>query len=134
MIVGSKTTTDSQAVQCNKIQYNNERIVKKLIELDQGDWEGYIKEIRASVDTNKIPETPKTKADLVTDKVKTPAQIHTSAGETNQEKNMQLSPTTQPVKCVTHFYRYLPKQENTKRLNKNYSKTKICRKWKCWIE
>ena len=95
------TTTYSQAVQHNKIQYNYERIVKKLIQLEPGDREGYINEIRASLNTNKIPETPTTKADLVTDKVKTPAQTHTSADKTDQEKSMELSPTTQPVKCVT---------------------------------
>ena len=100
MIVGSKTTTYSQAVQHNKTQYNYERIVKKLIQLEPGDWEGYINEIRASLDTNKILETPNTKADLVADKVKTPAQTHTSMGKTDQEKSIELSPTTQPIKCV----------------------------------
>ena len=68
MIVGSKTTTYSQAVQRNKTQYNYERIVKKLIQLEPGDWEGYINEIIASLDTNKISETLTTKADLVADK------------------------------------------------------------------
>ena len=101
MIVGSKTTTYSQADQRNKIKYNYKRIVKKLIQLEPGDWEGYINEIRASLDTNKIPEKPTTKADLAADKVKTPAQTHTSTGKTDQEKSMELSPTTQPVKYVT---------------------------------
>ena len=37
MIVGSKTTTYSQAVQHNKTPYNNyDRIVKKLIQLELG--------------------------------------------------------------------------------------------------
>ena len=40
-------------------------------------------------------------ADLAADKVKTPAHSHTSTDETDQEKSMELSPTTQPVKCVT---------------------------------
>ena len=97
MIIGAKTTTSSQAVQHNKTQYNYEKIVKKLIQLEPGDWEGYINEIRASHDTNKIPKTLITKADLVADKVKT----HTSTGKTVQEKSMELSPTTQPIKCVT---------------------------------
>ena len=101
MIVGSKTTTYSQAVQRNKTQYNYKRIVKKLIQLELGDWEGYINEIRASLDTNKISETPTTKADLIADKEKTPARTHTSTGKTDQEKSMVLSPTTQPIKCVT---------------------------------
>ena len=101
MIVGSKTTTYSQAVQHNKIQYNYERIVKKLIWMVPSDWEGYINEIRVSLDTNKIPEIPTTKAGLVVDKVKTPAQTHTSMDKTDQEKSMGLSPTTQPIKCVT---------------------------------
>ena len=78
MIVGSKTTTYSQAVQRNKTQYNYERIVKTLIQLEPGDWEGCINEIRASLDTNKISETPTTKADLVADKVKTPPQNNNS--------------------------------------------------------
>ena len=99
MIV-SKTTTYSQAVLCNKTQYNYERIVKKLIQLEPGDWEGYINEIRASLDTNKISETPTTKVDLVEDKVKTPAHSHTSTVKTDQEKSMELSPTTQPIKCT----------------------------------
>ena len=86
MIVGSKTTTNSQGVQRNKTQYNYERIVKKLIQLEPGDWEGYINEISASFDTNNILETPNTKADLVADKVKTPAQTHTSTGKIDQEK------------------------------------------------
>ena len=72
-----------------------------MIQLEPGDWEGYINEIRASLDTNKILETPNTKADLVADKVKTPAQTLTSMGKTDQEKSMELSPTTQPIKCVT---------------------------------
>ena len=101
MIVGSKITTYSQAVQHNKTQYNYERIIKKLIQPEPGNWEGYINEIRASLDTHKILETPTTKADLVADKVKTPAQTHTSTGKTDQEKSMELSPTTQPIKCVT---------------------------------
>ena len=101
IIVGSKTTTYSQAVQRNKTQYNYERIVKKLIQLEPGDWEGYINEIRAPLDTNKISETPTTKADLVADKVKTPAHSHTSTVKTYVEKSMELSPTTQPTKCVT---------------------------------
>ena len=104
MIVGSKTTTYSQAVQRNKTQYNYERIVKKLIQLEPCDWEGYINEIKASNDTNKILETPNTKADLVPDKVKIPAQTHTSTSKTDQEKSMELSLTTQPIKCVTEKY------------------------------
>ena len=100
MIVGSKTTTYSQAVQHNKTQHNYERIVKKLIQLEPGDWEGYINEIRASLDTNKILDTPNTKADLVVDKVMTLAHSHTSMVKTDQEKSMELSPTTQPTKCV----------------------------------
>ena len=71
-----------------------------MIQLEPGDWEGYINEIRALLDTNKISETPTTKADLVADKVKTPAQTHTSTGKTDQEKSMELSLTTQPIKCV----------------------------------
>ena len=71
-----------------------------MIQQEPGHWEDYINEIRASLDTNKIPETPTIKADLVPDKVKTPVQTHTSTGKTDQEKSMELSPTTQPIKCV----------------------------------
>ena len=71
-----------------------------MIQLEPGDWEGYINEIRASLDTNKILDTPNTKADLVVDKVMTSAHSHTSMVKTNQEKSMELSPTTQPTKCV----------------------------------
>ena len=142
MIVGSKTTTYSQAVQRNKTQYNYEGIVKKLIQLEPGDWEGYLNEIRAFLETNKSSETPTTKADLVADKVETPAHSYTSTVKTDQEKSMELTPTTQPIKCVTekypskkdlkigdpnkttHFYRYLSKRETSKRQDKNYSKTK----------
>ena len=100
MIVGSKTTTYSQAIQHNKTQYNYERIAKKLIQLEPGNWEGYTNEITVSLDTNKISETPTTKADLVADKVKTPAHSDTATVKTNQEKSMEASPTTQPIKCV----------------------------------
>ena len=72
-----------------------------MIQLEPGDWEGYINEIRVSLDTNKILPTPTTKADLVVDKVKTPAQTHTSTGKTDQEKSMEISSITQPIKCVT---------------------------------
>ena len=82
-----------------------------MIQLEPSDWEGYINEISASLDTNKILETPTTKADLVADKVKTPAQTHTSTDKTDQEKSMELSPTTQPIKCITE----LSFQNKTKR-------------------
>ena len=45
-------------------------------------------------------QTPTTKADLEADKMKTFAQTHTFTGKTDQEKSMELSSTTQPVKCV----------------------------------
>ena len=72
-----------------------------MIQLEPGDWEGYINEIRAFLDTNKISETPTTKVDLVADKVKTPAHSHTSTVKTDQEKSMEISPTAQRTKCVT---------------------------------
>ena len=76
----------------------------ELIQLKPGDREGHINEIRASLDINKISETPTTNADLAADKVKTPAQAHISTSKTDQEKSMELSPTTQPFKCVTEKY------------------------------
>ena len=36
--------------------------------------------------------------------MKTSAQTHTSRGKTDQEKSMELSPTTQPIKCVTEKF------------------------------
>ena len=52
MVKGSKTATNSLAVQRNKTQYNNYvRMVKTIIQLEPGDWESYINEIRASLDT-----------------------------------------------------------------------------------
>ena len=95
MIVGSKTS--------NKTQYNYERIVKELIQLEPGDWEGYIKEIRASLDINKISETPTTKADLVADKVKTPAHL--------------TPPQLRPSKKRTWSYHQSHNQLNVKRRN-----------------
>ena len=101
MVVGSKTATYSQAVEHNKTQYNNYgRMVKELIQLDLGDWESYINEIRASLDTTRATEAPTTLGDLTADKVKTSTQTQTSTGKINQEKKMVITPTTRPVKCA----------------------------------
>ena len=59
-----------------------------MIQLESDDWEGYINEIRASLDTNKILETPNT--DLVADKVKTPTQTHTSMGKTEPHNQLNV--------------------------------------------
>ena len=48
LVVGSKTTTYSQAVQPNKSPYKYEMIVKTLIQLELGDWESFINKIKAS--------------------------------------------------------------------------------------
>ena len=98
MTIGSKTTTYSQAVQCNKTQYNYERIVKKIDSAGAG-WLGRLYQWNKSL-TWYHQNFRDTKADLVADKVKTPAQTHSSVGKTNQEKSMALSPTTQLIKCV----------------------------------
>ena len=75
MVVGSKAATYPQAVQRNKTQYNNhERMMKKLIQLEPGDWESYIQEVRASLDTNSATEAPTTSGDLAAEKVKSPIQ------------------------------------------------------------
>ena len=68
-----------------------------------GNWKRKCWELNTGITshTSQISETPTTKADLVADKVKTPAQTNTSMGKTNQEKSMELSPATQPIKCVT---------------------------------
>ena len=51
--------------------------------------------------TTTYSKTPTIKADLAADKVKTSAHSQTSTVKTDQEKSMELSPTTQPTKCVT---------------------------------
>ena len=102
MVVGSMTATYSQAVQRNKIQYNNyERTVKKLIQLEPGDRENNINEIRASLDTNWTTEALTTSRDLAANKVKTSTQTQTSTGKIDEEKKIEITPTTRPVKCAT---------------------------------
>ena len=102
MVVESKTATFSQAAQRNKTQYSNyKRMVKKLIQLGPGDWESYINEIRASFDTTRATEAPTISGDLAADKVKTSTQTQTSTGKIDQEKKIEIIPTTRPVKFAT---------------------------------
>ena len=75
-------------------------MVKKLIQLKPGDWESYINEIRASLDTTRASEAPSTLRDLAADKVKTSAQTQTSTGKIDLEKKMEITPTARPVKCA----------------------------------
>ena len=86
----------------------HERMVKKLIQQELGDWESYINEIRASFDITRA-----TSGDLIADKVKTSMQTQTSTGKTDQEKKkkMEITPTAQPVKCETDKY---PSKTRTK--------------------
>ena len=54
LVVGSKATTYSQAVQHNKSPYNKyETIIKTLIQLEPDNWESFINKIKASLDTTE---------------------------------------------------------------------------------
>ena len=68
-------------------------MVKKLIQVDPGDWESYINEIRASLDTIRASEAPTTSEDLAIDKEKTFTQTQTSMGKNDQEKKMEITTT-----------------------------------------
>ena len=76
-------------------------MVKKLIQLEPGDWESYINEVRASLDTTRATEAPTTSGDLAADKVKTSAQTQISTEKIDQGKTMEITHTTLPVKCAT---------------------------------
>ena len=65
LVVGSKTTTYSLAVQRNKSLHSKyETIVKTLIQLEPGDWESFINKIKASLDTTRAADTSTTSVDL----------------------------------------------------------------------
>ena len=68
ILVGSKATTYAQAVQHNKSTYNYESMIKTLIQLEQGEWEGYINKIKLTFNIVRAPETPNTSGDLAENK------------------------------------------------------------------
>ena len=65
LVGGSKTTTYSQAVQCNKSPYNKyEMIVKTLVQLEPGDWESFICKFKALLDTTRAADITTISVDL----------------------------------------------------------------------
>ena len=76
-------------------------MLKKFIQLEPDDWESYINETRASLDTTRATEALTTSGDLAADKRKTSTQTQTSTGKIDQEKKMEITPTTRPFKCAT---------------------------------
>ena len=57
LVVGSKTTAYSPAVQPSKSPYKYETIVKTLIQLEPGEWESFTNKIKASLDTTRATDT-----------------------------------------------------------------------------
>ena len=99
LVVGSKTTTYSQADQRNKSPYNKyETIVKTLIQLEPGNWKSLINKIKASLDTTRAADTPTTSVDLVENKEELSAQTQTWLGKTDTEEKMAITLTTRPIK------------------------------------
>ena len=98
LVVGSKTTTYSQAVQRNKSQYKYEMIVKTLVQLEPGDWENFINEIKASLDTTRAVDASTTSVDLAEYKEKSSARTQTQLGKTDNEEKTAITPTTRPIK------------------------------------
>ena len=114
LIVGSKTTTYSQAVKRNKSLYNKyEIIVKTLIQLELGDCESFINKIKASLDTTRATDTSTTSVDLE-NKEESSAQTQTRLGKTDTEEKTAITPTT-----------WLIRYPVTKSPNKIRSKDKI---------
>ena len=60
-------------------------MVKKLIQREPNNWESYINEIRASLDTTRASEAQTTTGDLAAEKVKTSTQTQTSTGKIDQK-------------------------------------------------
>ena len=99
LVVGSKTTTYSQAVLRHKSPYNKyETIVKALILLEPGDWESLINKIKALLDSIVAVDPPTTSLDLAENKEESSAQTQTRLGKTNTEQKTAITPSTQPIK------------------------------------
>ena len=73
LVVGSKTTTYSQAVQPNKFPYK----FKTLIRLEQGKWESFINKIKASLDTTRATDVSTRSVDLAENKEESSIQTQT---------------------------------------------------------
>ena len=99
LVVGSKTTTYSQAVQRNKSPYNKyETIVKILIQLEPGEWESFINKIKAFLDTTRATDASTRSVDLAENKEESSTQTQTRLGKTYKEEKRAIIPTSWPIK------------------------------------
>ena len=99
LVVGSKTTTYSLAVQPNKSPYNKyETIVKTLIQLEPGEWESFINKIKALLDTTRPADASTRLVDLAENKEESSTQTQTRLGKTDKEEKTVITPTTWPIK------------------------------------
>ena len=115
LIVGSKTTIYSQAVQRNKSSHKKyETIVKTLIQLEPGDWESFINKIKASLDTYRAADTSTTLIDLAENKEESSAQIQTQLGKTDPVEKTAITPKTRSIK------RPVTKSNKTRSKDKRY--------------
>ena len=76
IVIDSKAITYIQAAQHNRSPHNYESMVKNLIQLEQGEWDGYINKIKLTFNIIRVPETSNTSGDLAENK-KPPAQTQT---------------------------------------------------------
>ena len=81
LVVGSKTTTYSQAVRHNKSPSKYETIVKAMIQLEPGDWESFINKIKALLVTTRAADKSTTSVDLAENKVESSAPNTDLIGE-----------------------------------------------------
>ena len=87
LVVGSKTSIYSQAVQRNKSAYNKyETIVKTLIQLGPGDWESFINKIKASLNNTRAADAS---VDLAENKKESSAQTQTDWGKSILRRKQQ---------------------------------------------
>ena len=75
-----------------------ETIVKTLIQLDPGDWEGVIDRIKASLDTARAADVSTISVDMA-EKLRGILRQNTDPmGETDTEEKTAITPTTRPMK------------------------------------
>ena len=99
LVLGSQTTTYSQAVQPNKSPYNKyETIVKTLIQLEPGEWESFINKIKACLDAIGATDASTRSVDLAENKEESSTQTQIRLGKTDKEEKTAKTPTTRPIK------------------------------------
>ena len=96
IVVGSKATTYAQAVQHNKSTHNYESMIKTLIQMEWGEWEGYINKIKSTFNIVRAQETPNISGDLVENK-EPPAQTQTPLEKADHDEKPILS-TSRSIK------------------------------------